>query len=123
MTANATGLAAGAYNGSIAVTDATLGNKSVPTVLNVTTQPIAQPLFPNIQLTIAQGAANQNYPLPTGQFYPLVTNAGQGTLTVSAVAVATSSGGNWLTDATDSNNNVQLTANATGLNPGLIKAR
>jgi uncharacterized protein (TIGR03437 family) len=119
VTANAAGLAAGTYNGSIAVTDATLGNKSVPTVLNVTTQPIAQALFPNIQLTIAQGAANQNYPLPTaGQFYPLVTNAGQGTLTVSAVAVATTSGGSWLTDATDSNNFVQLTANATGLNPG-----
>lgn len=119
VTANATGLAAGSYNGSIAVTDATLGNKSVPTVLNVTTEPIAQPLFPNIQLTIAQGAANQNYPLPTtGQFYPLVTNAGQGTLTVSAVAVATPSGETWLTDATDANNNVQLTANATGLSPG-----
>lgn len=122
VTANATGLAAGDYDGSIAVTDATLGNKSVATVLHVTTSPIAEPIFPNIQLTIAQGAANQNYPLPTaGQFYPLVTNAGQGTLTVSGVTVATSSGGSWLTDQTDANNFVQLTANATGLNPGVYQ--
>jgi uncharacterized protein (TIGR03437 family) len=117
--ANSTALPAGDYNGTIAVTDSTLGNKNVASVLHVTASPIAQPLFPAIQLQIASGAAKQNYPLPTaGQFYPLVTNAGQGTLTVSGVTSTTSSGGNWLTLQTDANNFAQLTADATGLSPG-----
>src|SRR5205085_9733725 len=120
VTANATGLSAGDYNGSIAVAGSSFNpdNRTVPVVLHVTTQPIAQPLF-LLKFTIAQGAPKQKFFIAF-PFYPLLGNAGQGTLTVSSATSATSSGGGWLTLQSDPANNgfFQVTADATGLSPG-----
>lgn len=114
VTANAANLAAGDYNGSIAVAGSSFSgdNKNVPVVLHVTTQPIAQATSSNVQLQIAQGAAKQI-------FYVVLNNTGQGTLTVSGATVATSSG-SWLT-ATTSGNVVTLTADPSGLTPATYK--
>jgi len=112
VTANAASLAAGDYNGSIAIAGSSFkaDNKVVPVVLHVTTQPIAQPTSTSVQFQIAQGAAKQN-------FFVVLTNAGQGTLTVSGATAATSSGGNWLT-ATASGAIITLTADPSNLAPG-----
>lgn len=115
VTANTSGLGAGDYNGSVAIAGSSFAadNKTVPVVLHVTTQTIAQPTSTSVQFQIAQGAAKQN-------FFVVLTNPGQGTLTVSGATVATSSGGNWLTAAA-SGNIITLTADASTLAPGTYK--
>jgi uncharacterized protein (TIGR03437 family) len=118
VTANAANLAAGDYNGSVAISGSPFGgdNKTVPTVLHVTTQPIALPTSSTVQFQIAQGAAKQNSVVS-------LVNAGQGAqsaLTVSGATVATSSGGSWLSAAT-SGNAVTLTADPLTLAPGTYK--
>ena len=109
--AKATDLSAGDYNGTVAITGSSLAveNKSVPVVLHVTAQPIAQPSSPSVRFQIAQGAVKQSFPIA-------IANSGQGTLTVSGADVTTTSG-TWLTAAVDQNV-VTLTADPTGVSPG-----
>jgi uncharacterized protein (TIGR03437 family) len=119
VTANATGLAAGDYNGSVAILGSSLAadNRAVPVVLHVTAQPLAQPTSESVQFQIAKGAAKQNADVS-------LVNAGQGgqsAFTVSRAATATSSGGNWLS-AASSGNYIKLTADPSTLGEGTYKA-
>ncbi len=121
VTASAANLPAADYSGSVKVSSSGLAadNKTVPVVLHVTSQPIAQPLFPAMSFQIAQGGVKQNY-FTAYPFYPMLTNVGLGSLTTSGATTSTASGSNWLTVASDPNNNAffQITADATGLAHG-----
>src|SRR5258708_2705430 len=112
---NAANLAAGDFNGNIGVSNSAVlaDNKSIAVTVHVTTQPIAQPSSAGVQFTIAQAAAKQTS-------FVVVGNTGQGTLTISAATAATASGGNWLTATTSANNLIILTADPTGLSPGVF---
>ena len=112
VSASAATLSAGDYNGSIALSGSSFAgdNKNLPVVLHVTTQPIAQASTARATFQIAQGAAAQTFPI-------VVTNGGQGTLSISSATVTTASGGNWLTESTNGNT-VTLTADATNVTPG-----
>ena len=107
------GMGAGDYNGTLTVSGSSLAadNKSVPVVLHVTTQPIAQPTSTVAGFRMAAGAAKQTFPIA-------ILNAGQGTITVSSAAV---SGGSWLTAATNGAL-ITLTADSSGLSPGQYTA-
>jgi uncharacterized protein (TIGR03437 family) len=107
----ASSMAATDYNGTITITGSSFAadNKQIAVTLNVTTQPIAQASSSSLSFNIAQGAQSQT--LPVG-----VTDAGQGTLTVSGVTATAANSGTWLTAATVSGG-VTVTANPTGLSP------
>lgn len=111
VTANTANLAAGDYHGTVNVGGSSLAadNKAVAVTLHVTTQPIAQPSSTNVTFNIAQGAAKQ-------LGYVVLSNSGQGTLTISS-ATATAASGNWLSAQTSSNV-ITLTADPTNLSPG-----
>jgi len=104
-------MATGDYNGAFAITGSSFNgdNKSVPVLLHVTTQPIAQVSSGALQFQIAQGANKQTIPVA-------VTNAGQGSLTVASVTATVASGGNWLSAQTISGG-ISVTADPTGLTP------
>jgi len=106
----------GDYPGSIAVSGSSLAadNKSVPVTVHVTSQPIAAPSAQKIQFRIAQGAAKATQ-------YIVLSNSGLGTLTVSSVGFGSGSPPAWLTTSTQANI-VILTADATGLSPGVQTA-
>jgi uncharacterized protein (TIGR03437 family) len=104
------GMAATDYSGTITITGSSFApdNKQVSVTLNVTTQPIAQASSSALAFNVAQGAMAQT--IPVG-----VTNAGQGTLTVSGVTAADGSG-TWLT-ATMVTGGISVTADPAGLSP------
>lgn len=112
ITANPAGLGEGTYQGQITVagSNVTQENRNVPVTLRVTTQPIAQLSSERLTFRIAQGSARQTVPV-------VVSNLGQGTLTVASATAATTAGGNWLS-ATQQNNIVQVTADPAGVAPG-----
>ncbi len=92
------GMAAGDYNGSVAISGSSFApdNKSVPVVLHVTTQPILRVTPASVAFRIAQGANKQTA-------YVVTTNGAQGTLAISGVTAAASSG-SWLSAQTVSGN-------------------
>jgi uncharacterized protein (TIGR03437 family) len=104
-------MAAMDYNGTVITTGSSFGpdNKQISVLLHVTTQPIAQVSSSTLSLDIAQGAKAQIIPVA-------VTNAGQGTLTVSSVTATAASSGTWLTAATVTGG-FTVTADPTGLSP------
>jgi uncharacterized protein (TIGR03437 family) len=105
-------MAATDYNGTITITGSSFAadNKQISVTLNVTTQPIAQVSSSALSFDIATGAKAQTTPVA-------VTNAGQGTLTVSTVTATAASSGTWLTAATV-NGGFTVTADPTGLSTG-----
>lgn len=105
-------MAATDYNSTIIVTGSSFGadNKQVSVLLHVTTQPIAQASSTTLSLDAAQGSKAQTVAVG-------VTNAGQGTLTVSGVTATAASSGTWLTAASVSGG-ITVTADPTGLTPG-----
>ncbi len=107
----ASSMAATDYNGTITITGSSFApdNKQVSVTLNVTTQPIAQASSSSLSFNIAQGAKAET--IPVG-----VTDAGQGTLTVSSVTATAASSGTWLTAATVTGG-ISVTADPTGLSP------
>lgn len=107
-------MAAAAYNGTLTLAGSSLvgDNKAIPVQLNVTTQPIIQPSSSSLQFHIAQGANKQSIPVA-------LTNAGQGTLSVSGVTPTTSTG-TWLSAATVTGG-ISVTADPTGLAPGIYQ--
>lgn len=112
VTANAgTSMAANAYNATVTISGSSFApdNKQIAVTLNVTTSPIAQASSSALSFDIAQGAQSQTDNIA-------VTNAGQGTLTVSGVTATAANGGTWLTAATISGG-VTVTANPSGLSP------
>ena len=104
-------MAATDYNGTITISGSSFAadNKQIAVSLNVTTQPIAQVSSSALYFNIAQGAQSQTDNVA-------VTDAGQGTLTVSGVTATAASSGTWLTAATVSGG-ISVTANPTGLSP------
>jgi uncharacterized protein (TIGR03437 family) len=104
-------MAATDYNGTITISGSSFAadNKQIAVSLNVTTQPIAQVSSTALYFNIAQGAQSQTDNVA-------VTDAGQGTLTVSGVTATAASSGTWLTAATVSGG-ISVTANPTGLSP------
>ena len=104
-------MAATDYSGTITISGSSLAadNKQISVTLNVTTQPIAQASSSALYFNIAQGAQSQTTNVA-------VTDAGQGTLTVSGVTATATSSGTWLT-ATTVSGGVSVTANPTGLSP------
>ena len=104
-------MAANAYNGTITISGSKFApdNKQIAVVLNVTTEPIVQLSSTTVSFTIPQGANQQSTPVA-------VTNAGQGTLTVSSVTAAAANSGAWLT-ATSVTGGVTITADPSGLTP------
>ena len=85
------GMAEGTYNGSIAVSNSnfTADNKTVPVTLTVTSRPIATAAPERLRLRLAQNAPRQVANIVVG-------NRGLGSLSISGVTAATTSGGNWL---------------------------
>jgi uncharacterized protein (TIGR03437 family) len=105
-------MAATDYTGTIAVTGSSFApdNKQISVTLNVTAQPIAQASSSSVSFVAVQGSKAQT--IPVG-----VTDAGQGTLTVSSVTAVAASSGTWLSAATV-NGGVTVTADPTGLTAG-----
>lgn len=105
-------MAANDYNGTITISGSKFSpdNKQVAVLLHVTTEPIAQLSSASLSFTIAQSAKKQAVPVA-------ITNAGQGTLTVSSVTAAAASSGTWLSAATVSGG-MTITADPTGLAAG-----
>ena len=104
-------MAATSYNGTVTISGSKFApdNKPVSVVLNVTTEPIVKLSSSAVSFDIAQGANKQTTPVA-------VTNAGQGTLTVSSVKAAAANSGTWLSAATVAGG-ITVTADPTGLSP------
>ncbi len=104
-------MAATDYNGTITISGSSFApdNKQIAVTLNVTTQPIAQASSSTLSFTIPQSTPSQTDNVA-------VTNAGQGTLSVSGVTATAASSGTWLTAATI-NGGISVTANPSGLSP------
>jgi uncharacterized protein (TIGR03437 family) len=79
--------------------------------LHVTTQHIAQDRSGTLSFNAAQGTKAQS--IPVG-----VTDAGQGTLTVSGVTATAANSGAWLTASTVTGG-ISVTADPTGLSPAV----
>lgn len=112
ITANAASKLAGTnYDGTVTISGSSLAadNKQIDVTLNVTGSPIAQASSSALSFDVAQGAQSQTDNVA-------VTNAGQGTLTVSSVTATAANGGTWLTAATVSGG-ISVTANPSGLSP------
>ena len=107
----ATSMAANAYSGTITVSGSSFApdNTQIAVTLNVTTQPIAQASSSALSFNLAQGAAAQTQAVG-------VTDAGQGTLTVSGVTATAANSGTWLTAASVTGG-ITVTADPTGLSP------
>ena len=121
--AAASGMAATDYNGTVTINGSSLAsdNKQVGVLLHVTTQPILQASPNPFQIRIAQGANKQtsaNGAIP----YIATANAGQGTLSISAVS-ATAASGTWLSAQTVSGfpSLVAVSADPAGLAPGIYQ--
>lgn len=104
-------MAAGDYLASIVLTGSTLAsdNKTIQVALHVTTSPIAETSPAKVSFLIAQGGAKQTAGIG-------VFNGGQGTLSVSSVTAATTSG-TWLSAAAV-HGGASVTADPSGLAPG-----
>lgn len=112
LTANAgTKLAGTTYDGTVTISGSSFSadNKQIEVALNVTATPIAQASSNSLSFNIPQGAPSQTDNIA-------VTNAGQGTLTVSSVTATADNGGTWLT-ATTVSGGISVTANPSGLSP------
>src|SRR5579862_1293550 len=112
------------YNGTLTISKSSFApdNKQVALLLHVTTSPILQAAPAALKIKIAQGASKQvstNGSLP----YISTANTGMGTLTISNVSAATTSGNNWLSAQTVSGfpSLVSVGADATGLSPGVYQ--
>jgi uncharacterized protein (TIGR03437 family) len=111
----ASSMAPTSYNGTVTVSGSSFApdNKTISVQLNVTTQPILQPSSSSLQFNIAQGAVAQTIPIA-------LANAGQGSLSVSGVTPTTTTGGSWLAAAT-ATGGANVTADPTGLSPGIYQ--
>ncbi|MGE5568302.1 MAG: hypothetical protein ACM3S5_04615 [Rhodospirillales bacterium] len=107
------GMGPGEYSGSITISNSEFAadNKRVNVTLHVTTEPIAEASSPKISFRIAEGTPKQSQSL-------YLHNRGEGSLSVSGVAVATTSGGEWLSYSQEES---LVTADPAGLGPGLYR--
>ena len=107
------GMGVGDSNGTVTLSGSSLAsdNKTFPVVMHITTQPILQTSTTTVQFRGVQGSTTkQTVPVP-------VTNAGQGTLSISGVT-ATAATGTWLSAAAVNNGAaIGITVDPTGLSP------
>lgn len=106
-----TSMAANAYTGTVTISGSKFApdNQQITVTLNVTTAPIVQLSSSSVSFAIAQGANKQTAPVA-------VTNAGQGTLTISSVTAAAADSGTWLS-ASAITGGISITADPTGVPP------
>jgi uncharacterized protein (TIGR03437 family) len=104
---------AGTYTGSVAIAGSSnsADNKTIAVTMTVTTSPIVQLGYSKVLLT---GDAGGSKTAATMQF----ANLGLGNLAITG-ASATSSGGNFLSASVVAPDTVQITADPSGLNPGV----
>jgi uncharacterized protein (TIGR03437 family) len=107
------GMGVGDSNGTVTLSGSSLAsdNKTFPVVMHITTQPILQTSTTTVQFRAVQGGTTkQTIPVP-------VTNAGQGTLSISGVT-AMAATGTWLSAASVNNGAaIGITVDSTGLSP------
>jgi len=107
------GMGVGDSNGSVTLSGSSLAsdNKTFPVVMHITTQPILQASTSTVQFRAVQGSTTKlTTPVP-------VSNAGQGTLTISGVT-ATAATGTWLSAGSLNNGAaIGITVDPTGLAP------
>src|SRR5579872_3602912 len=103
----------GDYNGTVSLGGSALpdDNKTIQVLMHVTTQPIAQASPTSLAFLVAQGGLPQ-----TGNIY--FGNGGQGTLALNGT---TTPGDAWLS-AQINGNQVTVTADPSGLSPGVYKS-
>jgi uncharacterized protein (TIGR03437 family) len=107
------GVTSGTYTGSLAIGGSALAadNQTIPVIMRVTTQPIAQASPDQVTARLAQGAA------PLAMQISLA-NLGQGSLTIGAVSATTTDGGKWLTASANSGGWAAITLDPGTLAPG-----
>lgn len=111
---NPGGLAEGTYNGTLRISSLTqpVDNKTVNATLRVTTQPIISLNSAAVTLRAAAGAPTQIANL-------IGTNRGRGTLNITSVTPAMTSGAGWLSaELVAGTSIVQVKATAGSLSPG-----
>jgi uncharacterized protein (TIGR03437 family) len=107
------GMAEGAYNGSVAITQAVnpADDRTIPVTIGVTSQPIAQASVDRVHMQATQGGSAVYSTVS-------VANLGLGTLTLQS---ATPNAGSWLTATVDPvNNYATLKFDPGSLGPGLV---
>jgi uncharacterized protein (TIGR03437 family) len=108
------GMAEGTFNGTIAVSGSSFAadNRSIPVTLRVTSQPIAQSSRASVSIRGAQNSVKQGAGVR-------IANAGTGTLNITGVTTATTSGGPWLTaERVASTDVVAIVSDPANLAPG-----
>jgi len=105
-------MAVNAYDATVTISGSSFAgdNKQIAVVLNVTTAPIAQVSSSSLSLIAPENTTKQTIPIA-------VTNATQGTLTVSSVTATANNSGTWLSAAIVSGG-ITVTADPTGLMTG-----
>jgi uncharacterized protein (TIGR03437 family) len=106
-------MAQGTYNGSLVTSGSSFppDNQTIPVIMHVTTQPIAQPYPAQVTERLAQGAA------PLAMQISL-NNPGQGSIVFGAVSATTTDGGTWLTASASSGGWAAITLDPGTLAPG-----
>jgi adhesin/invasin len=102
----------GVYNGTVTISSSASDNTTIPVTLTVTNSPIIPSTYSTLLLSGPAGS--------TVSGSVSFSNVGAGTLSVTSVT-ATSATAN-VFSATASGSGVTVTANATGLNPGIYHA-
>lgn len=103
------GMPEGSHNGSITITNSSFApdNKTIPVVLNVTSQPIAQVSPDELKFRVVQDSAKAS-------LFFNVSNRGQGSLQVASVTAAASSG-DWLSVESAGGTLYRVSADPAGL--------
>lgn len=108
------GLGEGTYTGSIVTSGSTSAadNKTIPVTLRITSQPIAQLSADSLRFRLAQNGPAQTQ-------FVTIANRGLGSLSITGVTPATTSGGSFLTAAQPAGfSGISVTANPANLAPG-----
>jgi uncharacterized protein (TIGR03437 family) len=124
VTAKATSLGEGTYSGQFVTSGSTIAaeNKTVPVSLRVTSQPIVSVQPTKVSIQMMQGSFADASAAGTVN-YIVVSNAGQGTLSVSGVTVNITGGGDWLKAQSIANGQfIQLNTKPGSLAPGKYAA-
>ncbi len=106
------GMGVGDSNGSVTLSGSSLAsdNKTFPVVMHITTQPILQASAATVQFRAVQGSTTK-LTTPVS-----VSNAGQGTLSISGVTATAAASGTWLSAASVNNGAaIGITVDPTGL--------
>ena len=107
-------LATGDYTGTVTVSGSSSAadNRAVPATMHITTLPVAQLGSPSLTFAIAAGSVRQSQ-------FAAVSNAGQGTLSITSATAVNPSGQSWLSASVLPNSTtIQVNADPGSLTPG-----